>query len=58
MEEIFREAPGETEVTWIEGAEHFFVGVPGSPTPKLDRMQLAIRTWVQSRFFGSEPAVD
>lgn len=58
MEEIFREAPGETEVTWIEGAEHFFVGVPGSPAPKLDRMQLVIRTWVQSRFFGSEPAVD
>ncbi len=51
MDSILNQAPGLTEIHWIDGAEHFFMGVPGSPAPKLDRMQLAIRAWLQSHFF-------
>ena len=57
MEEVFRETPGESEMHWIDGAEHFFMGVPGSPAPKLDRMQLALRDWLSRQFFPGIPAV-
>lgn len=52
MEQILREAPGDTEMQWIEGAEHFFAGVPGSPQPKLDRMRQAMQDWLGPKFFG------
>ena len=51
MERWFKDAPGETTMQWIDGAEHFFAGVPGSPEMKLDRLQLAIREWLHARFF-------
>ncbi len=51
MEKVFANAPGLTEMRWIEGAEHFFAGVPSSPTVKLDRMQLAMREWLSAHFF-------
>jgi alpha/beta superfamily hydrolase len=51
MEEVFRNAPGETQMQWIDGAEHFFMGVPGSPAPKLDRMSAALREWLGARYF-------
>lgn len=51
MERWFGKAPGETEMRWIEGAEHFFAGVPGSPEMKLDQMQFAIREWLRKHFF-------
>lgn len=51
MEQTFKASPDPKEMHWIEGAEHFFAGVPGSPQPKLDRMQLAMRQWLEKRFF-------
>ena len=51
MQQTFANAPGSTEMRWIEGAEHFFMGVPGSTAPKLDRMQLAMREWLRWHFF-------
>ena len=57
MESIFAEAPEPKEMHWIDGAEHFFMGVPGSPQAKLDRMQLAVRQWLSAKFFPEVPAV-
>ena len=57
MERIFAEAPEPKEMHWIDGAEHFFMGVPESPQPKLDRMQLAVRHWLATRFFPGISAV-
>ncbi|WP_334239778.1 alpha/beta hydrolase [Terriglobus sp. ADX1] len=51
MEQVFREAPGETEMQWIDGAEHFFAGVPGSPAMKLDQMRLVMQDWLGRKFF-------
>ena len=55
MEQTFALAPDPKEMHWIEGAEHFFAGVPGSPQPKLDRMQLAVRQWLSQEFFPGSP---
>ncbi len=49
MEELFQQAPEPKSMQWIEGAEHFFMGVPGSAGPKLAEMQLAMRTWLQTQ---------
>ncbi len=57
MEAIFAGAPEPKEMHWIDGAEHFFMGVPGSTQPKLDRMQLAVRQWLAARFFPGVAAV-
>ena len=57
MESIFATAPEPKEMHWIDGAEHFFMGVPDSPGPKLDRMQLAVRQWLSAQFFPRVPAV-
>jgi hypothetical protein len=38
------------EILFIEGADHFFAGIPGSPEPKLDRMSSALRTWLEQSF--------
>ena len=48
MEALFRNSPEPKQMTWIAGAEHFFMGVPTSPTPKLQAMQSALRTWLQN----------
>ena len=55
MERWFADAPGETTMQWIDGAEHFFAGVPGSPEMKLDRLQFAIREWLHTNFFPTKP---
>ena len=50
MERIFRGAPPPIHMQWIDGAEHFFMGVPGSPAAKLPQMQMAIRQWLERQF--------
>lgn len=45
--DVLEHAADPKRVVLIEGAEHFFQGTPGSPGPKLDRMQAEIRTWVE-----------
>jgi alpha/beta superfamily hydrolase len=37
-------------IVWVEGADHFFAGTPASPTPKLDIMSAAIKSWAAEEF--------
>lgn len=41
-------------IVWVEGADHFFAGIPGSPAPKLERMSAALRSWLTDEF-GLQP---
>lgn len=50
MQAAMKTAPPPLEMHWVEGAEHFFMGVPGSPSPKLPQMQEHVRSWVQAQF--------
>jgi len=50
LEQVLRQSPPPSETVWIEGADHFFQGVPGSPQPKLDGMQEALRSWLTKQF--------
>jgi alpha/beta superfamily hydrolase len=43
-------APEPKRIVWVEGADHFFAGIEGSPAPKLDVMSSAIRSWVSDEF--------
>jgi uncharacterized protein len=37
-------------IVWIENADHFFAGIPGSPEPKLEFMTTALRSWLKDSF--------
>ena len=50
MEEVLQHAPDPKHMVWIEGAEHFFQGVPGSPAPKLDRLRAEMEGWLRIHF--------
>jgi alpha/beta superfamily hydrolase len=50
MEQVLTTATEPKKMIWIEGADHFFQGIPSSPRAKLDQMQTEIRTWLQSQF--------
>ncbi|HWW23357.1 MAG TPA: alpha/beta family hydrolase [Edaphobacter sp.] len=50
VEQAVETAAEPKRLVWIEGAEHFFQGIPSSPTAKLSLMQEAIRTWLQDQF--------
>jgi uncharacterized protein len=50
MEQILTTAPEPRKMVWIEGADHFFQGIPASPASKLDRMQQAMRDWLTAEF--------
>ena len=50
LESVLVSAAEPKRVVWVEGADHFFAGVPGSPAPKLDRMNAAIRSWLGDEF--------
>ncbi len=50
MRSILARAEESKRLVWIEGADHFFQGVPTSPRPKLDQMQTEIRSWLASEF--------
>lgn len=43
VEAVFQAAAKPSELIWIDGADHFFVG-------KLEQVQSAIRTWVAQHF--------
>ena len=43
LEEVFATAKQPAKLVWVEDADHFFAG-------KLDRVQAAIRDWVQQHF--------
>jgi hypothetical protein len=50
MEAVFAAASEPKRLIWIEGAEHFFQGIPESPAPKLGQMQQEIARWLQDQF--------
>ena len=50
VESVIATASGTKHLVWIDGADHFFAGIPGSPAAKLDQMQLAMRTWLAETF--------
>lgn len=53
---ILKQASDPKEIVWIEGAEHFFQGVPSSPVAKLAQMQDALRSWLKQTFVLNEAA--
>ena len=50
VEPMLKETADPKRIVWIDGAEHFFQGTPSSPGPKLDRMQAAMRQWLEGTF--------
>ncbi len=50
LEPVFAGLPEPKRLVWVAGADHFFQGVPGSPEPKLEGMQEAIRMWLGDSF--------
>jgi alpha/beta superfamily hydrolase len=50
METVLETATEPKRMFWVEGADHFFQGVPGSPRPKLDVMQGHLRDWLQDEW--------
>jgi hypothetical protein len=50
VEAALAEVPAPKRLLFIEGADHFFAGIPGSPESKLDQMSAAVRSWLQEEF--------
>lgn len=50
VDSVFEKATEPKRMVWIEGADHFFQGVEGSPGPKLAFMQQELRSWLESEF--------
>jgi hypothetical protein len=50
LEAALVSAPHPKRIVWIEGADHFFAGIPSSPASKLDRMSAALRSWLEDEF--------
>jgi alpha/beta superfamily hydrolase len=55
IEQAVAVATEPKQLVWIEGADHFFQGTPGSPTPKLERMSAAMRLWLRDTFELKNP---
>jgi len=55
MESLLLTAPEPRRMVWIEGADHFFQGVPESPSPKLDAMKQAMQSWLIETYRFMEP---
>ncbi len=55
LDRILESAPAPCDRFIVPGADHFFQGVPGSPSAKLDQMQQHIRVWLAAGF-GLEEA--
>lgn len=56
MNPILKHAAEPKEIVWIDGAEHFFQGVPSSPGAKLAQMQDVLRAWLKQTFDLGLPA--
>jgi alpha/beta superfamily hydrolase len=50
LETTLASAPEPKRIVWIEGADHFFEGVPQSPASKLGVMNAAMRSWLTDTF--------
>ena len=47
---VVETAPEPSRVVWVQGADHFFHGVAGSPGSKLGEMQAALLDWLRESF--------
>lgn len=56
VEHIFSTASDPKRLLWIDGADHFFQGIPDSPGPKLSQMQQEMRSWLHATFNLEQPA--
>ncbi len=50
LQSVLVSAPEPKRIVWIEGADHFFAGTPGSPASKLPLMNQALRSWIADSF--------
>lgn len=50
LKAVLERAPEPKHTVWIEGADHFFQGIPESPGSKLAAMQRELQAWLQSEF--------
>lgn len=50
MEEVFASAAEPKSLQWVENADHFFGGIPGSPASKLSLMSAEIQRWLAATF--------
>ena len=50
LESFLVNAPEPKRVVWVPGADHFFAGIPGSPTAKLDVFGAELRAWLAETF--------
>ena len=55
LEAALTRVPEPKRVIWVEGADHFFAGIPESPAPKLGVLSLALRDWISAEW-GLEAA--
>ena len=53
---VWESAADPKRLAWIGGADHFFQGIPASPSPKLAEMQNEIRAWLEDTFGLTAPA--
>jgi hypothetical protein len=54
LQSVLVSASEPRRIVWIEGADHFFAGIPESPAPKLPLMNAAMRSWVAETFALAE----
>jgi hypothetical protein len=50
LEEELQTAPEPKQIVWVGGADHFFQGIAEAPGSKLDQMQAAIASWLETEF--------
>ena len=55
LDAVLVTVPARKRTVIVDGADHFFQGVPASPTPKLAAMQLAISEWLENEFTEVKP---
>ncbi len=50
LESYLVAAPEPKRVVWVDGADHFFAGVPDSPSSKLEVFANEVRAWLADTF--------
>jgi len=50
IEQVLLKSPPPSKMVWVEGADHFFQGVPESPKPKLEDMKRIMQEWLADTY--------
>lgn len=50
LESFLVSASEPKSIVWVEGADHFFAGIPSSPQPKLEVLGHTLRSWIAEEF--------